>query len=290
MDAAEKYGLRKHARFSQDVTKFVWNEDKATWTLTVFESDGLENLGKQLPDEEFDIVLNYRKGAFFPYIPDIPGAKDATFRGEMFHSMDWPVGGLAKLKGKNVAMIGLAAAGVQIAPVVAKHCKSLTIFSRTPNYVHPKPNDPWTEEQKQLWAKDPVRYRLDCAKFSTEFFERWEGAMLHPGSETAKREAKACLDHLEQNVQDPELRKILTPNYPPWARRMLFTNEFYPTLGLPNVELVDEKILKIEPTAIVSSTQSGRLGLNSGVGLHVVAEADPNAKEKRRDIDVVIWA
>lgn len=126
IDLGEKYGLYRHARFNQDVTKYVWNEDRSTWTLSISESDGLENLGASLPEEEFDIVLNYRKAAFAPSLPDIAGAKEGMFRGEAFHSMDWPIGGLAKLAGKRVAVVGLAAAAVQIIGAIAKHTKSLS--------------------------------------------------------------------------------------------------------------------------------------------------------------------
>lgn len=125
---ADKYNLRKHAKFSTDVFEYRWNDDRSTWTLKTAQSDGLElNLGPPNPDEEFDIVLNYRKAFFFPHVPNIPGAKDGTFNGESWHSMDWVDGGMKKLKGKRVAVIGLAAAAVQIIPNVAKHCEKLWV-------------------------------------------------------------------------------------------------------------------------------------------------------------------
>lgn len=235
IDVAEKYNLRPKTRFNQDVTAFKWNDDRNTWTLSIAESDGLENLGAALPDEEFDLVFNYRKGAFFGYVPDVPGARDDTFKGLAWHSMDWKVGGMGLLKGKNVAVVGLAAAGIQIIPCIAPHCGSLTIYPRTPNHIHPKPNDPFSEEQKAEWAKDPVAYRMWCAKMSTEYFAKWEGAMLHPGSDIANAEEKACADMLEAQVKDPKLREVFRPNYKPWARRMLFSNEFYPTVRIPSI-------------------------------------------------------
>jgi cation diffusion facilitator CzcD-associated flavoprotein CzcO len=112
--------------------------------------------------------------------------------------------------------------------------------------------------------------------------------MFHPGTPAALEQTKVCLDHLAEKVKDPKLRELLTPNYPMWARRTLYTNDFYPTLALPHVELVAEKILRIEADGIVSSTAQAKMVHNAGVGYSVEEPIDAAAPTKKREIDVII--
>lgn len=109
------------------------------------------------------------------------------------HSMSWPEDGLESLRGKRVAVVGLAAAAVQIIPNCAKYAGHMTVYPRTPNWVHPRPNDPWSEEQKKKWEEDPVAYKLFIADQGSEFYRAWEDTMLRPGSEGAKKEQELCL-------------------------------------------------------------------------------------------------
>jgi cation diffusion facilitator CzcD-associated flavoprotein CzcO len=62
--------------------------------------------------------------------------------------------------------------------------------------------------------------------------------------------------HLERQVPDPELRAALTPHYAMGCKRVLLSNDFYPALTQPNVELVTELISHVNPHSIV--TRDGR--------------------------------
>lgn len=114
--------------------------------------------------------------------------------------------------------------------------------------------------------------------------------MLHPGSDIAKKEEELCKNHLFNAIKDPKLREVFLPTYAPWARRMCYSDEFYPSLVQPHVEVAFEKLVRIEKDGIVSSTQSPLLGVNSGVGVTFDVRDDPNAVEKKREVDIIIWA
>jgi cation diffusion facilitator CzcD-associated flavoprotein CzcO len=58
--------------------------------------------------------------------------------------------------------------------------------------------------------------------------------------------------HLEKGVADPELRARLTPSYSFGCKRVLPSNEWYPAITRPNVDVVTEGIAEVAPNGIVS--------------------------------------
>ncbi len=64
--------------------------------------------------------------------------------------------------------------------------------------------------------------------------------------------------HLRRQVTDPELRRRLTPDYVIGCKRMLLTNDWYPALTAPNVELMTEGLEEIRGNTIVGSDGSQR--------------------------------
>jgi len=56
--------------------------------------------------------------------------------------------------------------------------------------------------------------------------------------------------HLEAQVADPELRRKLTPGYPIGCKRILFADDYYPTLQLPHVALETAEIGCITPEGV----------------------------------------
>ena len=56
-----------------------------------------------------------------------------------------------------------------------------------------------------------------------------------------------------KQVPDPELRRRVTPTYTIGCKRILISNDYYPALGQPNVELVTDGITEVAPNAIVTA-------------------------------------
>jgi len=75
-------------------------------------------------------------------IPDFKG-KD-SFKGQAFHTADWPED--LDLKGKNVGVIGTGSSGVQSIPEIAKEAGHLTIFQRSGQYTAPANNYSYDKE------------------------------------------------------------------------------------------------------------------------------------------------
>src|SRR5512137_2862087 len=65
------------------------------------------------------------------------------------------------------------------------------------------------------------------------------------------------LAHLRRQVRDPALRAKLVPDYPIGAKRVLFNDDYYPTLNRRNVRLVTDGIECIEAGGV--RTKPGEL-------------------------------
>jgi cation diffusion facilitator CzcD-associated flavoprotein CzcO len=64
---------------------------------------------------------------------------------------------------------------------------------------------------------------------------------------------KMALAHLAEQVPDPELQRKLTPDYEVGCKRILLSNEYFPALQQPNVELVTEGVVEVRPHGVVTA-------------------------------------
>ena len=82
---------------------------------------------------------------------------------------------------------------------------------------------------------------------------------------------KIAREHLAAQVANPILRAKLTPQYTMGCKRILLSDDFYPALTQPNVEVVTDRIRKVREQSIV--TEDGREyevdTLICGTGFHV---------------------
>jgi cation diffusion facilitator CzcD-associated flavoprotein CzcO len=64
--------------------------------------------------------------------------------------------------------------------------------------------------------------------------------------------------HLAREVPDPALRQKLTPTDPMGCKRILMSNDWYPALQLPQVEVVDDRIVVVRPHSVVTADGAER--------------------------------
>ena len=178
--------------------------------------------------------------------PEIPGLDD--FAGTMFHSARWNHD--HDLAGERVAVIGSAASAVQFVPEIAKvvaPAARLPALARTgwrrrrtrrsrPSSSSAFRTDPSAadEERTKIWTW------VDLA----QTFANPEAARARPGAGPAPT---------WRVVEDPDLRRRLTPDFPYGCKRPLISNDYYPTFNRPNVELVTDPIAKITADAVVTA-------------------------------------
>lgn len=240
-DVAERYGLEPHIRFGTEVAGAVFDEAAGEWQVAA--EDGRHWRAR---------ILIVGAGQLNrPWTPDIEGKE--SFRGVQFHSARWNRD--IDLTGQRIASIGNGASAVQYIPEIAPLAEKLTIFQRSSNWIIPRPDEEITPQQHALYRRFPIiRKALRLLIYSINE-SRW-GAFKKAGSWASRRLEKMARDHLNAQVHDPRLREILTPDYPIGCKRVLITDDYYPAVTRPNVEIVTEPIARIVPDGI--ETQSGR--------------------------------
>jgi cation diffusion facilitator CzcD-associated flavoprotein CzcO len=77
--------------------------------------------------------------------------------------------------------------------------------------------------------------------------------------------------HRRAQIADPELRRKARPDHRVGCKRILPSDDWYPALGQPNVELVTDRITEIRPHAIVTADGAEREvdTIIYGTGFHV---------------------
>jgi cation diffusion facilitator CzcD-associated flavoprotein CzcO len=199
-----------------------------------------------------------------PSIPNVPGID--TFEGTAFHSAQWDHE--HDLDGERVAVIGTGASAIQFVPEIQPRVGKLHVFQRTAPWVVPHRNRPMTRVERALYRLFPpaqlaIRAGIYWAResFVLQFRRRAVGKLLE----------RISLKHLESQVTDPELREKLTPRYRMGCKRILPTDEWYPALVKPNVEVVTDAITEVRPHSIVTADGSEREvdTIIYGTGFHV---------------------
>jgi cation diffusion facilitator CzcD-associated flavoprotein CzcO len=258
---ADKYGVRPHIRFGVELVGADYDADDATWRLRLQNDERLTARA---------LVLGV--GALHhPLIPELPGIE--RFRGRAFHSARWDHA--YPLDGKRVAMIGTGASAIQIVPEIAPRAAKLTLFQRTPPWILPKPDATIPPTRRRLYAAFPWLQRLRRDQLYWMHEMRVLGFAVDPrimkGVEWLARR------HLRAQIPDPALRAKLTPDYTIGCKRILISNDYYPTLTRPDVEVVTNGIARVEEDAIVTAAGARHPvdAIVYGTGFHVI---DGNAR------------
>jgi cation diffusion facilitator CzcD-associated flavoprotein CzcO len=161
------------------------------------------------------------------------------------------------LAGKRVAVVGNAASAVQFVPQIAPLASRLTVFQRSANWLLPRKDRLYSPRLHRWMRRWPwlARAYHDAQWF---FFGEVVLTPLMKRVRIAQWAARTrSLMHMRRQVKDPELRAKLVPDYPIGAHRVLFNDDYYPTLGRRNVRLVTAPIAGIEPGGV--RTRDGEL-------------------------------
>lgn len=237
---ADEAGVRRHLRTGWEVSQAAWDDEACRWTIT--SADG---------DQVVADVVVFATGMFdAPRLPDLAGLGD--FGGDLLHSARWDH--TVDLAGRRVGIVGTGASAIQIFPEVAQVASHTSLFQRTPPYVIPRPDTPFTPEQQERFAHDPAA----LAKARKDLYDMFEGTVaFRLGAPVAQTIRDLALDHLASHVEDPDLRAKLTPEYELGCNRTLVSTEFYETIVRDDVELVTEGIVRVVPEGV--ETRDGRV-------------------------------
>jgi cation diffusion facilitator CzcD-associated flavoprotein CzcO len=239
LKVADQYGLRRYIAFNKEVVDGT--HDGRIWRLRTRDSEVLEA----------DIVVACCGLLHHPRFPRIKGMEQ--FAGSAFHSARW--NHEAPLDGRRVGIIGNGSTGAQIIASLAKRPLHLKVFQRTPQWIFPLPDRKYSGIERRLLRRLPWLTKLVYRAYRTAFENIFAKAVIEPGWQR-RLLTWMCRWNLRR-VQDPELRRKLTPDYAPLCKRLVMSTDFYPAIQRSNVELITDGIDHIEAHGIV--TQDGRL-------------------------------
>jgi cation diffusion facilitator CzcD-associated flavoprotein CzcO len=145
---------------------------------------------------------------------------------------------------------------VQITSAIVDRVAKLSLFQRTAQWVMPQENPPYTDEERAAFRDDPTKLS-GLHQGLADMFDMFANAVVDTESVELKMIEQACLDNLEQNVHDPELRERLRPTYRAACKRLIISPDFYDAIQRPHAELVTDAIERVERGGV--RTKDGRL-------------------------------
>ena len=238
----DRYRLTPHLRLGTTVSAARYDEDAGIWQLDLRAADGVD---RQI---EVDAVVFACGQLNRPHLPDIEGID--SFAGSSWHSARWDDS--VDLTGKLVSVVGTGASAVQFVPPVAEAAGSTTIFQRSPNYVAPKKDHPYAAGTRHSL------HRLSPLSRAYRWWIYWTLEMRWMVFRRDSWAGRRLQTMFRKGIRDEVVGDGLTegtvvPDYPIGCKRILISNDWYPTLLRPDVTVVDSPVTRIESHAVVTA-------------------------------------
>ena len=210
------------------------------------------------------MLVSGQGGLSEPAVPSIPGID--SFEGTTFHSARW--NHEHDLTGERVAVIGTGASAIQFVPEIQPHVGRMHVFQRTAPWVMPHGRRSLTTTERRIYRRLP---QAQLAMRAAIYWARETLVMMFRHPRLGKRVERLALRHMRSQVKDAELRRKLTPEFSIGCKRILPSNEWYPALTKPNVDVVTDAISEVRPHSIVTSDGEEREvdTIVYGTGFHV---------------------
>ncbi len=250
---SREYDVERHIRFNCELLEARWDDAEARWRLRTAAGE-----------LSADILILGTGPLSAPKWPEIEGIE--RFKGKVMHSARWDE--RHSLAGERVAVVGTGASAIQLIPYVQREAAQLHVFQRTPAWVVPHGDRPVSRFERTLYRLFPPAQKLARALVyvSRELLVPF---LMHPRLPSVPE--RLALRHLSSQVADPQLREKLTPRYRIGCKRILISNDYFPALQEPNVEVVSEPIREVTERGVLTEDGTER-GLDTVVfatGFHV---------------------
>jgi cation diffusion facilitator CzcD-associated flavoprotein CzcO len=230
---ARRFGVLDRVRIGTEVSSAAWDEGRGKWSLETSAGP-----------HEADLLITACGQLSVPTVPPIQGLE--SFEGPAFHTAEWRHD--VDLSGKRVTVVGSGCSAIQVVPAIQPEVAQLDVYQRSPGWTLPKMDFEYSARAHALFRRVPALRRFDRA--SVFAFQEFAAAAL-----THKRWLLPALRavgrrQINAAISDPELRRKVTPSDEFGCKRIMLTDEWYPTLTEPNVDLVAERIEAVTPAGI----------------------------------------
>ncbi len=260
----DKYGLRPRIQFDTQVVGAAYDEATCLWTVRLARTEDVTRFMAKAglrpgepPPNAADVpaartvtarvVVSAMGGLSTPAYPKLKGLE--RFKGRTFHSQQWEHD--YDLRGKRVAVIGTGASAIQFVPEIQPKVLHLDVYQRTPPWVLPKGDRPIPSVLRRLYGALPLARKTRRLSIYATLESRAVALALEPRLvRVAEAYARASL---RRQVADPVLRRKLTPTYSLGCKRVLLTNDWFPALTRPNVDVITTGIAEVREHSIVDT-------------------------------------
>ncbi|KAK4986280.1 hypothetical protein LTR50_005393 [Elasticomyces elasticus] len=272
------WDLKKDISFNSRVTAAHWNKETTRWDVTVAHFQGGSQIkGITEITAHAKSILCCTGFASKPYTPPFAGM--GKFKGQMYHTSEWPQEGI-DLKDKRVGVIGTGASGVQVVQTIFPDVKELTVFQRTPNFALPMGQTKITDERNQefkdqypemvkkikstfagflydfdsgecLKATEEERKELYERLYTTGGLHFWLGTYqdVLKNKEANDTAYKFWQEKTIARINNKETAEILAPKvapHPYGTKRVSLENGYFEVFNRDNAHVVDVKKNPIE--------------------------------------------
>ncbi|WP_457393099.1 flavin-containing monooxygenase [Roseateles sp. P5_E1] len=232
---AEQHGLAARMRLGVAITEARFDAEAGRWQLSLDD-------GSALSARFFVCSTGPLSRPRWPDIPDL-----ASFKGQLLHSARWPAD--ADLGGKRIGVIGTGSTASQLVPALAPTAARLTLFQRTPNWVMPRLDRRYGALDRWLARFPP--YAALARHAWVQFLELGRRG-FDEGTLARRAMVATARGHLRRQVPDAGLRERLTPRYPLGCKRIIYSNDYFHALALPQSELVTEAITGVTERGVLT--------------------------------------
>jgi cation diffusion facilitator CzcD-associated flavoprotein CzcO len=230
---AESHGVTDRIRTGTEVRRARWDEGRGKWLLDTSAGS-----------HEADVLVTACGQLSVPSVPALPGLD--SFAGPAFHTARWRHD--ADLAGKRVAVIGTGCSAIQVVPAIQREVEQVDVFQRSPGWTFPKMDFEYSERAQRVFERFPLVQRLDRA--SVFYFQELAALGLTSQPWLLRAFQKIAKRRIDSAIADPELRRKVTPTDAMGCKRIMLTDDWYPTLTLPNVGLISDRIEAVTPSGI----------------------------------------
>ena len=236
-----QFGIDKHIRYGQLVTKAQWSTDDALWTVTLTnKATGASNTITCSFLFMCSGYYSYKKG----HTPEFAGRE--RFKGLVIHPQEWPTD--LDYAGKRVVVIGSGATAVTIVPSMADKAAHVTMLQRSPTYMVSRPDHDVLANRLRKVLPPKMAYNL------TRFKNTWRQQLVYNKTRTDPNKVKQLLlggIQLELGA-DYDIAKHFTPNYNPWDQRLCLVpnGDFFKSMREGKASVVTDHITSFTETGI----------------------------------------
>jgi cation diffusion facilitator CzcD-associated flavoprotein CzcO len=236
-----QFGIDKHIRYGQLVTKAQWSTDDAQWTVT--STDKATGASNTITCSFLFMCsgyYSYKKG----HTPEFTGRE--RFKGIVVHPQEWPVD--LDYAGKRVVVIGSGATAVTIVPSIADKAAHVTMLQRSPTYMVSRPDHDVLANRLRKVLPPKMAYNL------TRFKNTWRQQLVYNKTRTDPNKVKQLLlGGIKMELgAEYDIAKHFTPAYNPWDQRLCLVpnGDFFKAMREGKASVVTDHIASFTETGI----------------------------------------